>query len=445
MISSLSAIAIVWTLRILDLISLRKAVLIRSFTQNNYIIVIMILLGLILSAYFLAIRCNLSQLIRKYVTVLFIVFSPFCFFTLGQSIYFSVFAPYQDEFKEPVALQPSSSNITQRVVVLLFDETDYRLAFPERPAWISLPEFDKFKQGALSADHATSPADSTPISIAALLTGRMLDKVKTVAANNWQLTDKESRQTVSLKTATTIFSEVRKLGGNSGVAGQYPYQRILPNDSVIYYNYLYSMRSDDLNSVSLTQKMINQYLDIFPNIVSNKQFLAMYSAILKDSISLSTNPQLHMVFVHYPYPHLPNVFNIKRNNIELMSLDPRNYFGNLVLADRTLGQVRKSMEQNGVWDRTMVIVTSDHWLRVAKDFDGKEDHRVPFMVKLPGQTSGYVYRKKFNTIVTKSLVLAFFNKDFSDVTGLSSWLDKHGKPIDPVVKVNSSTFRDSWK
>jgi hypothetical protein len=62
------------------------------------------------------------------------------------------------------------------------------------------------------------------------------------------------------------------------------------------------------------------------------------------------------------------------------------------------------MEQTKVWDKTVLILTTDHSLR-----NKNQDPRVPFIVKFPGQTYPVLYEKKFNAIVVykffKSLLM----------------------------------------
>lgn len=227
---------------------------------------------------------------------------------------------------------------------------------------------------------------------------------------------------------------MKKQGGISALAGWYhPYQRILQRD-LAYCSVYYGMNClTNYYASSLLGKMITQYDVILPNIFKNSTMLAIYPSIIRDSINYSSDPKLQTVFIHHPYPHSPYVYDLEKQILTPMNSAPRNYFGNLALADKTLGEVRKGMEKAGVWDKTMVIVTSDHWWRSSKGFDGKEDHRVPFMVKLPGQKSGYVYQKKFNTVIMKDMILALFRKEFTDASELAGWLDKNGKQIDPVI------------
>ena len=75
------------------------------------------------------------------------------------------------------------------------------------------------------------------------------------------------------------------------------------------------------------------------------------------------------------------------------------------------------MEQAGVWDRTAVLVSADHGWRVSlwrgnpewTSDDEAASHQdtsvVAFPLKLPGQNSGVTYAERFDTIVTRDLLV----------------------------------------
>jgi hypothetical protein len=95
------------------------------------------------------------------------------------------------------------------------------------------------------------------------------------------------------------------------------------------------------------------------------------------------------------------------------------------LTDLNLGELRREMEGAGVWNDTTVIISSDHWYREANEMDGKMDHRVPFMIKLSGQTTGATYDRPFNTVLTQDLMLAILRGEVSTPQHVTRWLDEH--------------------
>jgi len=105
---------------------------------------------------------------------------------------------------------------------------------------------------------------------------------------------------------------------------------------------------------------------------------------------------------------------------------PDGYFGNLVLADRALGELRASMETAGTWDNTAIIVSSDHHWHKSYLYDNQVNPRgVPFLLKLPDQSTGITYQNKFNTVLTRDLISELMSGEINDYQKVSQWLDNN--------------------
>jgi membrane-anchored protein YejM (alkaline phosphatase superfamily) len=86
----------------------------------------------------------------------------------------------------------------------------------------------------------------------------------------------------------------------------------------------------------------------------------------------------------------------------------------VLTADRTLARLRGAMEGAALWDDALLIVTSDHGMALRVEDTavlglpgssvGKMTRQVPFLVKLPGQRTGFEYGEKFNTRVLRAIV-----------------------------------------
>jgi len=79
----------------------------------------------------------------------------------------------------------------------------------------------------------------------------------------------------------------------------------------------------------------------------------------------------------------------------------------LGLADRLLGELLDRLEQTGLFDRTLLVVASDHgssfWAGEARRDPARTDHpedilSVPLFIKVPGQDQGRVDRRNVETI-----------------------------------------------
>ena len=105
----------------------------------------------------------------------------------------------------------------QRVVWMIFDELDYRIAFEVRPKSIHMPEIDRLRSESLFALHAHSPAKDTEESIPSLLIGRPIRKARFVTGR--MIAEFPSGKKLSLTGHDTIFARARKAGFNTALAG----------------------------------------------------------------------------------------------------------------------------------------------------------------------------------------------------------------------------------
>jgi hypothetical protein len=153
---------------------------------------------------------------------------------------------------------------------------------------------------------------------------------------------------------------------------------------------------------------------------------AEYVRILEDAKRAATDRDLDLVFVHWPIPHHPWIYDRVRGDF---SLDRENtYLDNLALVDRTMAELRAAMERAGTWDETAVLVTADHSWHDSPAFNGKRDRRVPFILKLAGQSRGIEYRKPLKTVLIHDLVLAMLRGELTDPEAVADWLDRRRVP-----------------
>jgi arylsulfatase A-like enzyme len=92
--------------------------------------------------------------------------------------------------------------------------------------------------------------------------------------------------------------------------------------------------------------------------------------------------------VHLPIPYAPNAYDRRSGQFTLGNSPIRGYVDSLALLDRTIGEIRGSMESAGTWDQTTILFTSDHPYREAGSLDGKANPRIPFLLKIPSQKEG---------------------------------------------------------
>ncbi len=380
-------------------------------------------------------------------TLVVLMLSPFLCF----SVYSAIGSIIESQRSERALATEKPAEISSavmrprspRVVWIIFDELDERLAFVARPATINLPELDRMRGEALFATHAYSPARRTEISLPALLTGHLIASVQPTGPSELFLKMADGPRPLPWSQQPNVFSEARKDGFRTGLAGWYhPYCRVIGRDITSCAD----LRKELNDKKTLLQNMSDELLDLLTSVPLAYRFLtqqqefkghaAVYSFVLEDAKRLLREKDLSLVFLHFPVPHPPGIFDRAKGQF---ALDGKpSYLDNLALVDRTLGELRRTMEHDGTWDTATVIVSSDHWWRTdgwshnplwkseeAAAAAPRPDHRVPFLVKLARQKESLAYDPEFNTVVTHDLVLALLRGELARAQDLVGWLDRH--------------------
>ena len=146
----------------------------------------------------------------------------------------------------------------------------------------------------------------------------------------------------------------------------------------------------------------------------------------------AADPQLDVVFLHLPLPHPPYVYDQQREEMTVLNFHPNAYYEQMALADRSFGEIRRAMEAAGTWEQTIVLVTSDHGWRFASAHGTHRDHRVPFILKLPGNGEALRYDRTFRAWEANAILLAALSGELTDASAIASWLDERwpARPID---------------
>jgi hypothetical protein len=319
-----------------------------------------------------------------------------------------------------------------RVVWIIFDETDYRMAFGQRPSGLQLPEFDRLRAQSLFSENAYAPADATVISMPALISGRRLSAVS-VNGCDLMLTLADTGETVSWSGFPSVFSEAHQMGFNTGLVGwAQPYSRIL-DGSLNYCSWYPIPLFEPARSTTFGGALRTQLLALTGPFHIRQLTIDMLVNGLADSVSLVTNANYNLILLHLPPPHSPGVYLPEKNAFTIYGMSSVvGYFNNLALADHELGVLRQAMERSGEWDKTWVILSADHSWRYSKRYDGKRDYHIPFLVKPPGSSDTTIYSRQFNTVLTHDLILAALEGKVTNRQDVAAWIDTHGQPLMPV-------------
>ena len=352
--------------------------------------------------------------------------------------------------------KPSLAALPQKagaphVLWFIFDEWDESLTFRRRPANIELPELDRFRGQSFHTDRAYPPSRESIISIPSLLTGMTFVDKKTDGASELLLTYDRSQPPELLTRESTVFGEARSIGFNSGIVGFYlPFCRMLDatfcewHCPVVFrpleWEYPLSLGRFMVLAAKRQAPMVPYsrrlgVIHVDDPLVNPSLLPVTYRQIHEAALHAIVDSRLNLVFIHWNIPHPPGMYDAAKDDF---SKGPgTTYLDNLRLVDRTVRDIRLTLEKAGVWDGSTILLTSDHPLRLnlwpassmAPLSFGEltQTHEVPFLLKMAGQKQGYAYNAAMQTVVTKDLLLAIMKGEITQPAQVAAWLD-HNPP-----------------
>jgi hypothetical protein len=364
------------------------------------------------------------------------ILSPLVLMTLARIVYVAFI---QDDIARQLSSPPSPalSSVRDgqpRVLWVIFDEADYRLAFEQRPASVRMPEFDRLRSECLSATHAVPPAQHTILSIPALLTGQRVTSAVPTDASHLQLTLADTNRVVFWNDLPSLFDSARELGLNTALVGwHHPYGRVLGR-SLNYCAWHPNVVDQPVPALTFGAALFQEFESLLWNLHLRHQFRDLCETTLSESVGVATNTAYQVAFLHLGPPHKPGVFDARTGRFTLFKWSTvGGYLGNLALADSYLGKLRRAMQASGRWDKDWLIVSADHSWRWSQSYDGQRDPRVPFLIKAPGTNQPLVYSAEVNTLITHDLVLAMLRAELTNQQQVIPWLEARAPaPVHPI-------------
>jgi len=158
------------------------------------------------------------------------------------------------------------------------------------------------------------------------------------------------------------------------------------------------------------------------------------NVLLDEAGRVAGDPSIGLSLIHRLVPHAPVLYNRKMGRIA--PAGNNSYIDSIALADQVLARLRRSMEEQNVWDKTAVIVSADHGWRpdlwrggpewTSEDASLPSDGTlgVPFFVKMPEQVAPVVYSRPFDTVVTRAVITAILERKLSDASQLPEIIEQ---------------------
>lgn len=354
------------------------------------------------------------------------IVSPLALFNLARIGLMTVGILHPVEFAVEAAPRMTKPVRSTRIIWILFDETDRRLAFDNRPANLQLPEFDRLRAEALDATNAYPPGASTILSLPALISGRQVSHPQPEGSWDLEMTLVDNQRVTSWKRLPSVFASARDLGFNTALVGWFhPYGRLF-GANLNYCAWFAYPAWDSVRSPDFLPAVKNQLACLVGGLYFRATFANLCRESLAESLLIVTNKDYGLVFLHLPPPHEPGIYKPDQNRYSLMGMSKvAGYFNNLVLADHWLGSLRQALQAAGEWDRSWVLVSTDHSWRKSRLYDNVRDFRVPFILKAPNQVQPATYGSRFNTVITHDLVLAILRNQVTNERSAITWLDAH--------------------
>ena len=367
-------------------------------------------------------------------------------------------AAYQPQSGLPLlpARPAAGKDRASRVVWLLFDEFDQRVAFDERPASLQLPELDRLRAESLVANHVVRQADFTVIAVPSILSGQPFEGYRPINARTLLVLPPGSKRPQPWGDQPNLFQEARRLGANTSLTGwTLPYCRMIGNSLVHCFDQSDGQFAVE-REVQASEKSVGENVAfqfwlqtqnirdllhpgsraVSPDgrdIYMQRRQLREYLALRAHAYREISDPQMDFVFVHFPIPHPFAIYDRQHADFALSS--HTSYLDNLALVDRTVGEARRTLEGAGLWESTILMVTSDHPLRrriwedrygwtpeIADAMKRGESAAVPFILKLAGHHPAAVYEPAVSNVTAAKLSVATLSGDVATPQQVADWL-----------------------
>jgi hypothetical protein len=388
---------------------------------------------------FIAFRIHaVSRLVRR----IFLYSWPVLALVLIQAVRQSLL-PYPPAAYTDGALAPSLQSQARRirVVWIIFDELSQSITFENRPGELPLPNLDRLKAESFYATSAKAPGPSTEVSMPALILGEQVTEAIPKGPDNLLLRTASRPEPFAWSSVPNVFDTARDLGFNTGLVGWYhPYGRLLNRSLTKCYwtaGWLLPGVEERSEPQPLVRAMwyranlqfavlplMGHMPFVFPGIHHRREKSKRFSYLLDRAREMAANPAIGLALLHLPVPHPPAIYDRRKG---VMSADGSiGYLDSVALADRTLGALRQEMERAGLWDHTAVLVSADHgwrtylwrggpeWTAEEEAASRNDTSGVPFILKLPGQTSEVAYNKSFGTVITRQIITDILSGRLTD-------------------------------
>jgi len=279
------------------------------------------------------------------------------------------------------------------IVVLLFDEMSYQYLYDDGDIRDDFPNIKKFSMSSDNYHKAISPGNATSVAIPGLLMGKKYDSVLHKGYTVYEMTKDGELKVIEFEGAN-LFTMAKRKGYRTKLYGVgLPYCELFKSD-------LNGCDAFSLYNHSTVHKGISIIDPIFTTIaiwphqyptgllmvpILSKWQREVTSIIHERTMDAINDGGRTFLFAHFFIPHLPFVFNRDGyyTNDDPFNQNSENYNEQLKYVDTVFGEIVETINRNNEYDKSHIILMSDHNYR--KMYQGDKKNEVPLIIKKRNQ------------------------------------------------------------
>jgi len=358
-----------------------------------------------------------------------LIFSPFLAITIGRAVF--VVTTTDFAALDPVSLRAPAiaGSEGMRVVVVMFDELDYGLAFSRRPPDVQLDAFDRLRRESFFATDVRPVSIATEYAIPSMFTGGRVDSIVSRTPSSVFVRFKGDSVPKDMATLETLFDDAAAIGARSEVVGSYlPYcrWRLATLTTRCISNPM--SRGGVLDGpVPFGQAVARQLIGLAGPLGIRTARISEIRNLTDAALRAATDSTTRLVFVHLLVPHSPNIWNAADSSFSRLRLGADGYFDNLALADHILARLRKAVDDVGMSKNTVFVVMSDHGYRFGPVRGVNPTRRAMLAVNFPSHVPlewGTTVRR----VPLRAMVLELLEGRIQTATDLGNWFRQRDTP-----------------
>jgi hypothetical protein len=339
-----------------------------------------------------------------------IFFAVFAFSSILQLLYLAAWKPAPQQTVAAWARAPEPPRQHPLLVWVIFDELSYDQVFEHRARDVNFAAFDALRGISTTFTDVQPVGIKTVKIIPSLLSGHPVDDFKFTFRNKFLVHYSGVHGWHPLDGEDTVFGDARTEGWRTAAVGWYnPYCPIYGDaiDNCYWTNWdkidgpMAQRKTFKRNLLAPLEEMVREVKSSSEADRANCSYevherLITHLDIEKHAFDLLQTDQADFIFLHFSIPHSPNVWS--RIDDNYTPTCDSSYIDNLVLVDKELGRILKTLQGSPRWNQTSLIVEGDHswrvhlwdWLPAWTDEDdhasrGVFDTRPALLIHLAGQ------------------------------------------------------------